>query len=212
MTMNVMETVRKMMGWYPNANAFASKRVMLALPVDEEFQPGEKGKDIQNFGKMGWANIYRNFVLLLTFVGIVGFVALFFAMNYLLEGRFQVGIIAKGILTGMIYAVFSITYTWKKLNQIIDQNEIKVSYMLLLKSFVFNAIIMATILFLSFTIGKENPLLFMISIFFPSILINYPLVVYWEQKNRKTIYLVEEKFLKWRPVALPSQSQKDDKK
>lgn len=211
MTMNVMETIRKMMGWCPNANAFASKRVMLALPVDEEFQPGEKGKDIQNFGKMGWANIYRNFVLLLTFVGIVGFVALFFAMKYLLEEEFQVGIIAKGILTGMIYAVFSITYTWKKLNQI-DQNEIKGSDMLLLKSFGFNAIIMAAILFLSFTIGKENPLLFMISIFFPSIWINYPLVVYWEQKNRKTIYLVEEKFLKWRQVALPSQSQKDDKK
>jgi hypothetical protein len=38
--------------------------------------------------------------------------------------------------------------------------------------------------------------------------IQYPMTLYWERKNRKTIYLVEEKFLKWRPVALPSQSTK----
>lgn len=86
--MNAFQKLRLWLGWCPNANVFASKRVMLALPADEEFQPGEKGKDIQNFGKMGWANIYRNFVLLLTFVGIVGFVALFLEMKYLLEEGF----------------------------------------------------------------------------------------------------------------------------
>ncbi len=65
--------VRKIMGWCPNANALATKRVMVALPIDEEFAPGGKGKSIKNYGKMGWANIYRNFVLLNAVLSVVFF-------------------------------------------------------------------------------------------------------------------------------------------
>ncbi len=49
MTVNIIESIKKMMGWCPNASSLAAKRVMVALPIDEEFAQGEKGKSIQNY-------------------------------------------------------------------------------------------------------------------------------------------------------------------
>ncbi|MCZ7384953.1 MAG: DUF1673 family protein [Candidatus Methanoperedens sp.] len=203
MTVNVRESIQKIMGWCPNANAFATKQVMVALPIDEEFAPGEKGKGIQNYSKMGWANVYRNYVLLLTLVGVTGFAASLFVIEYMFEG-FHTDIIITGILIGIIIAVFTQVESWKELNKI-NQPEISPTRKVYLKSFALNAILMAAVLFFSFTLGKESPVEFMIFVFFPSIWINYPQVVYWERKNRKTIYLVEEKLLRWRPVALSNR-------
>ncbi|VVB88065.1 Uncharacterised protein [uncultured archaeon] len=76
-----------------------------------------------------------------------------------------------------------------------------------LQTFSQLAIFFAVIMLLTFTIGKDEPLQFMLSIFFPIQWIHYPLVIYWERKNRKRIYLVEEKFLRWRPVSIPDQSK-----
>lgn len=195
-----IETIEKFMGWCPNANVFASKRVMLALPYDEEYQPGGKGKNTLNLSEMGWANKYRNYVLLLTLFGIIGSAATLVVIKYLLSEGFYAGVILKGIFIGIIYSAISMVYTWKKLNRI-NQPDVIPTWELLVKSFVYNSIIMASILVLSFTTGKENPLLFMISVFFPSIWVLYPLVVYWERKKHKTIYLVEEKILRWRLAA-----------
>ena len=193
------------MGWCPDANVFASKRVMLALPVDEEFPPGEKGRDSLNLSEMGWANKYRNYILLLTLFGMIGSAATLVVIKYLFVEGFYAGVILKGVFIGILYAVISMTHIWLKLNRI-NQTELIPTWKLLVKSFVYNSMILGSVLFLSFTIGKENPVLFMLSVFFPSIWILYPIVVYWEKKNRKTIYLVDEKILRWRMTALPGQT------
>ncbi len=202
MTTNVTGMIKKVMAWCPNTSAFAAKRVLLALPVDEGFPPGEKGREEQK--SCGWANIYRNYILLLTWLGIAGFAASLIAMKSMLEEGFQTDLILKGIFLGIILSVYSIFDTTKKFNKL-DHPE-TAGRNLLIKSFVYNAAIMIIVLFLSFTIGKENPILFMLLIFLPSLLIQYPLVVHWERKNRRKIYLVEEKYLRWRPVALPDRS------
>jgi hypothetical protein len=205
MTISIAGMIRKTMGWCPNSNTLASKRVMLALPVDEEFQPGGKGTDSENFSEMGWANKYRNYILLLTLFGIIGSAATLVVIKYLLVEGFYAWVILRGILIGIIYAAISMAYIWIKLNRM-NHTELIPPWKLLFKSFVYNLIIMASVLVLSFTIGKENPVLFMLSVFFPSILVLYPVVVYWEKKNRKTIYIVEEKILTWRMTALPAQA------
>ncbi len=218
MTLNLAATIRKLMGWCPNAHALAMKRALVALPIDEEFVPGEKGKSIQNYSKMGWANIYRNFILLQTIFGAVGFGLAFLVNIYLLQAGFNYAIILKGILIGIIFSVFKIVYEWKQLNQV-NQQEIGTMKKVILQSSMKKDIlqtfsqlpisfsVIMLLMFLSmFTIGKDNPFQFMVSIFFPSLWISYPLVVYWERKNRKRIYLVGEKFLCWRPVALPVQA------
>jgi predicted membrane protein len=75
-----------------------------------------------------------------------------------------------------------------------------------IKTLAQTALFWAAVMLMTFTIGKDDPVLFLLTLFFPYILIRYPLVVYWERKNKKTIYLVEEKLLRWRPVALVSQA------
>ncbi len=205
MTLNLTATIIKMMGWCPSANALVTKRVMVALPIDEEFTPDEKGKSIQNYSEMGWANIYRNYILLQTVLGVVFFGLNVLLIKYLFQSGFNYAIILKGILIGIIFSVFAIVYEWKQLNQV-NRQKIGTMNKIVFQTFSHLAIFFSIIMLLIFTIGKDDPFQFMVSIFFPFLWIHYPLVVYWERKKRKTIYLVKEKLLRWRPVALPGQA------
>jgi hypothetical protein len=205
MTINVTKIIRRTMGWCPNANALATKRVMMALPIDAEFAQGEKGKSTKNYSEMNWANIYRNYVLLQTVLGVAGFGLAFLIFGYLFQMVFNQSIILKGTLIGIIISVFAIFYEWKQLNSV-NQTEADMTKNIFFRTFSHLAIFFAVIMLLIFTIGRDDPLQFMLSIFFPLQWIHYPVVVYWERKNRKTIYLVEEKLLRWRPVALPGRA------
>jgi hypothetical protein len=202
MTLN-LTYVRKIMGWCPNANAFATKHVLLSLS-DEEVQMGEKGKGVLNYSEMGWGNKYRNYILLGSLAGAVVFgLSLLFIKNF--EGGFDTVFILKGILISIILAVFIMVFEWRQLNRI-NQAGSGLMENVFIKTLAQTALFWAAVMLMTFTIGKNDPVLFLLTLFFPYILIRYPLVVYWERKNRKTIYLVEEKLLRWRPVALVSQA------
>ncbi len=199
MALNLTD-VRKIMGWCPYANA--TKRVLFALP-DKEVQTGEKGKDILNYSEMGWGNKYRNYILLMSLASAIVFgLSLLFIKNF---GKgFDPEFILKGILTGTIISVFIIVFEWRQLNRI-NQAELGLMENVFLKTLVQLALFWATVMLMTFTIGKDNPVVFLLTLFFPYIWIRYPFVVYWERKNRKTVYLVEEKLLRWRPVLVPNQ-------
>ncbi|CAG0987632.1 hypothetical protein METP3_02453 [Methanosarcinales archaeon] len=201
MTMNVFENVRKTMGWCPDASV--AKKVLVTLPADEEFLSGGKGKNETDQIKTGWANIYRNYILLQTVLGVVGFGLAFLIFKYLFQMVFNQSAILKGTLIGIIISAFIIIQEWKQLNRV-NQSQIGLVKKIFVQTFSQLAIFFAFIMLMTFTIGKDEPLQFMLSIFFPLQLIHYPLVVFWERKSRKTIYLVEEKLLRWRPVALPN--------
>ncbi len=205
MTMNVMENIRKMMGWCPNSNA--AKR-MVTLPVDEQFLSGRDGKKETSPTKTGWANIYRNYILLQTMRGVVGFGLVILAFKYLFQMVFNQSIIIKGTIIGIVISTFIIVQEWKQLNRV-NQSQAGVVKNIFFQTLQL-AIFFAAIMFLTFTIGKDEPLQFMLSIFFPLQWIHYPPVIYWERKNRKTIYRVEEKFLRWKPVSIPDQSKEVD--
>lgn len=134
-------------------------------------------------------------------LGVVGFGLAFFIFRYLFQMVLNQPVILKGTLIGIIISAFAIFYEWKQLNRI-NQPEVSLMKNIFLQTFSQLAIFFAVIMLLIFTIGKEEPLQFMLSIFFPLQWIHYPVVAYWERKNRKTIYLVEEKLLRWKPVAL----------
>lgn len=206
MAMKVMENTRRAMGWCPSANELAAKRVLLALPVDEEFQQGENEKSLPNYCGMGWGSKYRNYILLMSLAGAIVFVLSLLIINNF-EGGFDPEFILKGILVSVILAVLIIVFEWRQLNHI-SQAESGLMENVLLKTLAQTTLFWAAVMLMTFTIGKDEPVVFLLILFFPYIWIRYPLVVYWERKNRKTIYLVEEKLLKWRPVALPSQVQK----
>ncbi len=206
MTINVSDNIRKAMGWCPDTNAM--KRVLVTLPVDEDFLSGGERKETAP-NKIDWVNIYRNYILMQTVFGVVGFGLAVLIFKYLFQMVFNQSIILKGILIGIIISAFIIVHEWKQLNRV-NQSQIGLLKNSFLQTFSQLAIFFAAIMLLTFTIGKDEPLQFIFSILFPLQWIHYPLVVYWERKNRKTIYLVEEKFLRWRPVSIQDQSREVD--
>ncbi|HWQ96007.1 MAG TPA: DUF1673 family protein [Candidatus Methylomirabilis sp.] len=209
MPINVVESIKKMMGWCPNANALLSKRVLITLPADEEFLTDEKGKGGTNPVKIGWGNRYRNIALLMTllsfvFLGIFMF-PIFFSGEYGDFVEYYQKSLIKGILTAITLAVFISALQWRHLNRINEGKNVRPTRKELVKNFVLMTLLYAIFLFLNFTIKDFAgfSLVVMMSTGFIFSLINYPMTIYWERKNRKRIYLIEEKFLRWRPVALP---------
>lgn len=209
MTINMMESIKKIMGWCPNANALATKRVLITLPSDEEFLIDKKGKGGLNPVKMGWSNRYRNIALLLTLISFafLGFDMLFllFMHEYSAFVEYSQNSLLKGIITGIILAVFISADQWRHLNRINEGKNVRPTK----KEFALMALLFASYMFLIFT-KKDLPYDFILVVMFSTgfifSLINYPMTIYWEWKNRKTIYLIEEKLLRWRPVALPVQT------
>jgi len=201
------ESIKKIMGWCPNANALATKRVMVALHEGEDFFADEKGKGGMNPVKMGWGNRYRNIALLYTLTSFasLGYLMLFLLFIHEYSGfvEYLQNSLLKGIITSIILAVFISADQWRHLNRINEGKNVRSTK----KEFAVMALFFAGFMFLFFTIkAYDFFLVVMFSTGFIFSLINYPMTIYWERKNRKTIYLVEEKLLRWRPVALPSKA------
>jgi hypothetical protein len=204
MTINVMESIKKMMGWCPNASALATKRVMVTLH-EGDFFADEKGKGGMNPVKMGWGNRYRNIALLITLISFasLGFFMLFllFMHGYSDFVEYLQNSLLKGIITGIILAVFISADQWRHLNRINEGKNVRPKFS---HNFAVMTLLFAGFMFLFFTIkAYDFFLVVMFSTGFIFSLINYPMTIYWERKNRKTIYLIEER---WRPVAMPGQA------
>jgi hypothetical protein len=204
MTANITRNIKKVMGWCPNVNALATKRVMVALPEGEDFFTDEKGKIGSNPVKLKWGNKYRNLMLVGTIMGLA-----VFAFSILLIGRDYAEFMTKDFLKinhfSVIFGVFILYIQWRDLNRINERKprsaktEIVFSALLLLLGAIsiYSAIMGITIyldLILIYLTGSI--------ISFPFL---YPMVIYWEWKNKKTIYLVEKESRGWRPVALPDR-------
>jgi len=202
MIMDVSKNIRKAMGWCPDTNSFATKRVLFTLPSEEEFPMDEKKKGGLDPLKMGWGYRYRNYILLMTFANFIAFGLTLFLSKYF-EFVFAVDFILKGILIGTLLAVFLMVLEWRQLNNI-KQVQFGLMQNVFFKTLTQTALFWASVILMTFTIGKVNPVVFLLTLFLPYILIRYPVVIYWERKNGKTIYLVEENFLKWKSVVLPS--------
>ena len=65
MTMNVMETVRKMMGWCPNAGAIEARKTIQFDDIMVNV-PGSGGELTHTTA--GWWNKYHNRILLSSFI------------------------------------------------------------------------------------------------------------------------------------------------
>ncbi|MCZ7402087.1 MAG: DUF1673 family protein [Candidatus Methanoperedens sp.] len=202
MTINITGNIKKALGWCPDANHFATKRFLVTLPCEEEFLMDDKRKSGVDPIKMDWGYRYRNYILLMTLANFVAFGLTLFLSKYF-EFVFAVDFILKGILIGALLAALLMVLEWRQLNNI---KEVQFGLMknVFFKTLTQTALFWTIVILMTFTIGKVNPVVFLLTLFFPYILIRYPIVVYWERKNSKTIYLVEENFLRWKSMVLPS--------
>ena len=195
------------MGWCPNTNTLLTKRRLITLPSDEKIQSDEKRKSDMNHIKMGWGNKYRNvfFIPSLLFFILTTFFALITPGYFEFFLFFLKETLLREILITIILAVFLTALHWRDLNRIKEGN------LRSTKWDIVGWIIIASLFlhgFLTVT-GKALPFDFILNGVMGSLLIcffiMYPMILYWEWKNRMTIYLVEEKSPKWRPVAFPCQ-------
>ena len=192
------------MGWCPDANTFATKRFLFTLPSDKEFPVDEKKKNGGTTLKMGWGYRYRNYILLMSFANFLAFGLTLFLSKYF-EFVFAVDLILEGILIGTMLAVFLMVLEWRQLDSI-KQVQFGLMKNVFFRTLTQTALFWTSVILMTFTIGKVNPVVFLLTLFLPYILIRYPVVVYWERKNSKTIYLFEENFLRWKSVVLPNQT------
>ncbi len=210
MTMNFNESIRKMMGWCPNASALAAKRVMVALPEGEDFFADDKGRIDSNPVKLKWGNKYRNLMLVSAIL-----ILTVYSFPILLLGRDYAEDMTKTILKinlfSIIFAVFILYTQWRDLNRINKEKlrpaktEIVLGALLLMLLLLSGAIsiysaIMGITIYLVEILLRVFLMAFVICVPFM-----YPMVIYWEWKNKKTIYLVEKESRGWRPVALPDR-------
>ena len=205
----VIEHIKKLMGWCPNANALLTKRVLITLPAGEEFLSDERGNRGMNPVKMGWGNKHRNIVLLMT---IMNFAILGFFIWFLPDfAKYLLRRLPEGILPAIILAIYLLASQWRYLNKIgngkIRPSKIEIAEMILMALLLLSTGFMA---FMRMDLPYDLILASGMSAGSIFYFIQYPMTLYWERKNRKTIYLVEEKFLRWKPVSIPYQSKEVD--
>lgn len=164
MTMNVSKNIRKALGWCPETNTFTTKRVLFTLPSDEEFQMDEKKKGGLDSLKMGWGYRYRNYILLMTFANFIAF-GLTLILSKYFEFVFALDFILKGILIGTLLAVFLMVLEWRQLNNI-KQVQIGLMKNVFFKTLTQTALFWITVMIVTFTIGKVNPVVFLLTLFF----------------------------------------------
>jgi hypothetical protein len=108
----------------------------------------------------------------------------------------------------LIFTAFFIYYIWKYLNSAKGENPGPTRTDI--SGWIVMAFLFSTGTYMIFT-GKALPFPFdfVLNAFFSSGFIDgvimYPMILFWERKNMMTIYFVEEKPSKLRPVAIPSQ-------
>lgn len=167
----------------------------------------EKGKSCMNPDKMKWDYKLRNIILvalsLMFFVNVLLFfdsqVYFDFILNYSLSG----------VPLNFIFTAFYMYHFWKYMNSAKEDNfspaRIDITGWIVIAFWFSSGIYMILT-------GKALPLpfdlamnVFLSSGFFFS-LIMYPLILYWERKNLMTIYLMQEKSSKLKPVAIPDKA------
>ncbi len=172
----------------------------------ESIEGVEKRKGGMNHDKMKWDYKLRNIILaalsLMFFVNVLLFfesqVYFDFFLNYSLVG----------VPFNFIFTAFFMYNFWKYMNSAKEENPSPAR--IDISGWIVMAFLFSSGIYMIFT-GKALPLPFdfILNVFFSSgfffSLIMYPLILYWERKNLMTIYFMQEKSSKLRPVAIPDK-------
>jgi hypothetical protein len=179
MTMNVMETVRKMMGWCPNANALTRRKAVQFdnLTVNALGSGGE-------FTQMTteWWNKQRNRIL----IGIIGgtLLAIVWFISY---GIYNMNVFLLGLFAGIVGNILSWSQGLNSLDRIAgSEMPIKTSTKHMIAVYILMIISIVIVGYFASVYGLGTTLAFISGFAFTS-WGGYLQIVYWEKKNRKTI-------------------------
>ena len=185
MTINVGETVRKVMGWCPNASAIKTKQALqfVDLPINA---PDSRGK-ITHVGA-GWLNKYRNRVLLellfIMYLAVVSFDG---------YGKFNPDMYLIGVISGLFFHFSMGVNDWHKFNRAAGRVITQPQTTRKQRAIAFFGII-SLIVFIVFLITNIAGGMAFISGTMVFFWIKYLEVLHWERKNGKTLIVDKTSF------------------
>ncbi len=176
----LVENIRKMMGWCPNASATYTKK---SLQFDDLSvnTPDSKGK-ITHVGT-GWLNKYHNKVLLKLLVFM--YLAVVSFDGY---GKVNLDMYLIGIISGLFFHFFSGLNDWHRFNRAagigiaepqLTKKQIAIIFL----------VIVSLIVFVVFLITNITGGMAFISGTMFFVWIEFFTVLYWERKNEKTLIM-----------------------
>lgn len=157
--------------------------------------------------KMRWEYKLRN-VFLVALLSMFIIYVFGFLINPQGYFEFELNYFLSGIPLNIIFTAFFIYYIWKYLNNTKGENPGPARTDI--SGWIVMAFLFSSGIYIIFT-GKALPFPFdfVLNAFFSSgfidSIIMYPMILFWERKNMMTIYFVEDKSFKLRPVAIPDQ-------
>ncbi len=186
MTINIAETIRKIMGWCPYAGAFeVRKTVQFDDTVINKSNSGKEpdsGKG-SNLTTASWWNRYRNrkmlYSILLTLPAIAWFIDE--------EGISNTEFFLAGIFAGILLWAAAWSSGWHSIDEMVLHGSIKVTWkevVALLIIILFSFIFLIYFNYILHAAGKTGA--FTSGLFLTG-WIDYFQIVYWERKNCKII-------------------------
>jgi uncharacterized protein DUF1673 len=181
MTLNVAETVRKMMGWCPSAGTAMTENAMhFDHPVMNETDGGSS-----THATIRWKNKYRNLILILAVLISINVINMFISF-----GASIIDVFLAGLIFGILLDVLTGQVVWNSLDRIPTRTPHKAARKLSIKRIVVFGIIIFLYVaaFSHFTsiYGWRSVAAF-VSGFGLLMWLDYMHIVQWERKNQKTL-------------------------
>jgi Ca2+/Na+ antiporter len=183
----LIENIRKVMGWCPNATAIVTKR---SLQFDDLTlnAPDREGKTT-HVGA-GWWNKHRNRILLQSLI-----FTLMAVLFFVEHESVNMGMFLTGAIVGLFFRLLTGLSDWRLFNgaairKYKQSRSIKKRYYVM--SFVMICLIVAVIIFFITSLMRIASMTGMQELLIGFLLfewINYLKVLYWEQKNGKTLIM-----------------------
>ncbi|MCM1985967.1 DUF1673 domain-containing protein [Methanococcoides seepicolus] len=183
MTINVVETIRKVMGWCPNVGAMEARK---AVQVDDlVVNASDKGGE-PNHTTMTWWNKYRNLILIISILGTISPINMFISWG----GR-NMSIFLAGTFLGILISTITWKTTWHSLDRIAIRTPRKAATKLFIKRIVVFGIIIfiyvAAIAHFKSIYGLRSVVSFLGGCGMSLLWSHYMQIVQWERKNQKTL-------------------------
>lgn len=177
-----VETIKKMMGWCPNAKAYEARQI-INFENFESGAPDRIGGENGDQKNLGWFRKTSVQTFLIT---------TFLTLTYLLIIK-QLGVNLIFLLAGSLVSLFFIIFDWNAQMQRYDTLRKKpvIDYSCKKNLYYILAYMFMIVIFYLYFKGQELAMQAIFSLLGGSLVamwLSYFQLIYWEKKNHKTIY------------------------
>ncbi|MBC2748533.1 MAG: DUF1673 family protein [ANME-2 cluster archaeon] len=193
MIANMVDKVKRMMGWCPNVGAMEARKAMQF--DDIVVNASDSDNELPQLTS-GWLTKYRNRILLYSLILMLLAIWLFIS-----EGINRLDVFMTGIISGLVLSLVTGVAEWRKLNKAaagrfrrlqVTRKQMLVNYLIII------GLIVIVIFISSYFAVKTGRNIRDISAFSSGFILivwtQFFEVVYWEWKNKKTLIVEKASF------------------